>query len=138
MNQGSSNRLIYDNCAYAQWVYSSTEPLNYALYMGRNENCKKCKYENQFWHPYDLVDVESELRNQTRPASSCGVYKYNPQCKTSKTCMSTFDKKAPVVLAPECCPILEQNIPRRTDPGFRVPDTNICGIESGSFYPFKK
>lgn len=129
MNQGSQNRTIYDNCAYAQWVYASTEPLNYALYMGKNENCGKCKYD-KFWHPYDLVDVESELRNQTRPAQKCGMYKYNPV-------KNTMEQK--IVLAPECCSILYQNIPKYTDVGYKIPSTNICGFEeTQGFSPVQK
>ena len=132
MNQGSSNRTIYDNCSYAQWVYSSTQPLDYMLYMGRHENCGKCRHD-KFWHPYDLVDVESELRNQTRPASKCGSFKFNPNCSLSEHCMSTHDPKVPVVLAPECCSILVQNIPKRTDPGYTLPNPNICGVEEAPF-----
>jgi hypothetical protein len=127
-NQGGSNRLIYDNCAYAQWVWSSTQPLHYQMYMGKNENCNKCR-QDKFWHPYDLVDVESELRLQTRPASKCGMYKYNPTCPMSKSCISTNDPKVPVVLPPECCPIVFNNIPKRTDPGYVLPSTQICSDE---------
>jgi hypothetical protein len=106
--------------------------------MGKNENCGKCKYD-KFWHPYDLVDVESELRNQTRPASKCGAYRYNLSCPMSKQCISTNDPKVPVVMAPECCSILYQNIPKYTDVGYRMPSTNICGIEeSQGFAPVKK
>lgn len=128
MMQGGSNKLIYDNCAYAQWEYSSTIPIQYQLYMGKNENCNKCVYD-KFWHPYDLVDIESELRNQTRPGSRCGMYKYNPNCKTSKSCISTYNSDVPVVLAPECCPIVFNNIPKRTHPGYTLPNPNICGYE---------
>ena len=59
---GASNRLIYDNCYYNQWLKDSTDPFNYQLYEGKFENCHKCR-GNYFYHPYDLVDVESELRN---------------------------------------------------------------------------
>ncbi len=127
MNQGSSNKLIYDTCSYAQWVYASTEPLQYQLYMGKNENCGKCR-KDTFWHPYDLVDVESELRNQTRPASKCGIFKYNPNNKNQNP------DEPPVVLAPECCSILHNNIPKRTDVGYRLPDPNICGLDNSASY----
>jgi len=137
MNQGSSNKLIYDNCSYAQWVHSSTEPFQYQMYMGRNENVNKCK-KDIFWHPFDLVDVESELRNQTRPGSKCGGLKYNPNCSMSESCMSTTDPEVPVVLAPECCSILHQNIPRRTDPGYRIPDMHICDAEAKKPFTPKK
>lgn len=140
MNQGSSNKLIYDNCAYAQWVYSSTQPLNYQLYMGKNENCGKCVYDKQFWYKgqKELVDIESELRNQTRPASRCGIFKYNPKCPKSDMCTSTYNKKTPVVIPGECCPIVYNNIRKVKDIGYVVPDPKICGIsEDAIFAPAK-
>ena len=51
------------------------------------ENINKCRFD-KFYHPYDLVDVESILRNQTRPASNCALFKHNPsingKCITRK------------------------------------------------------
>ena len=72
MNIGSSNRLIYDNCAYQKRLYESTAPLDYQLYQGKFENCKKC-VQDKFWTPYKLVDIETELRNQNRPATHCDL-----------------------------------------------------------------
>lgn len=136
-HQGSSNRQIYDVCAYEQWLHTSTTPLNYALYMGKNENCGKCRYD-KFWRPFDLVDVESELRNQTRPVSRCGILKYNKNCSPSKYCLSTYDKSVPVVFAPEICPIVFNNIPKQISVGYTIPSTEICGVEEGHYYPVKK
>lgn len=86
--QGGSNRTIYDECKYKQWEHDTTDPFRYRMYEGNFENCGKCKFDN-FYHPYDLVDIESELRNQTRPLSNCGSWKYNPnyaqnRCKIEK------------------------------------------------------
>ena len=83
----------------------------------------------QFWTRQDpaIVDVESDLRNITRPLSDCDQFKYSPACKRSGMCISTFDRYAPVVLAPEVCPIVYNNIPRQTNPGYRLPGANICG-----------
>ena len=125
MNLGSSNRSIYDNCAYSKQLYESTSPLKYQLYQGKYESCQKCRYD-KFWTPYQLVDIETELRNQTRPLSKCDQFKYSPNCQRSGLCMSTFDPAVPVVLAPEVCPIIYNNIPRVTDPGFRLPEQNFC------------
>ena len=125
MNTGSSNRPIYDTCAYQKDLYESTSPLAYQLYGGKFENCNKCLYD-QFYMRYDLVDVETELRNQTRPLSKCDQFKYSPVCKKSGLCLSTFDKSVPVVLAPEVCPIVYNNIPRQTGPGYKVPNPNFC------------
>ncbi len=120
MNQGSSNRLVYDECAYAQKLGDSTSPFQYRTYMGAYENCDKCKYD-KFWRPFDpeIVDVESELKNISRPATKCANLKYSPTCKKSNMCMSTFDPSRPVVLLPDVCPIIFNNIPKQTSNGMR-------------------
>lgn len=127
MNIGSSNRPIYDTCSYEKKLYESTSPLGYRLYGGYAENCNKCT-DGNFWFKYQpqVVDVESELLNLTRPLSDCDQFKYNPNCKRSGLCTSTFDKRNPVILAPEVCPILTQNIPRRRHPGYHLPNPNFC------------
>lgn len=125
MNIGSSNRLLYDNCSYQKKLYESTSPLSYNLSQYKYENCNKCLYD-KFWTPYQLVDIETELRNQTRPLSHCDQFKYSPNCKKSGLCLSTFDKNVPIVLAPEVCPIIYNNIPRYTSPGYTLPDPNFC------------
>lgn len=79
-NNNGSNRQIYDDCYYKQYIHGSVSPFVYMVYEGKYENCGKCRKDN-FFHPYDLVDVESELRNQTRPMSACGGWKYNPNTK---------------------------------------------------------
>ena len=125
MNIGSSNRLMYDNCAYSKQLHESTSPLNYRLYQGAHENCNKCRHD-KFWTPYQLVDIETELKIMNRPLSKCDQFKYYPNCKKSAMCLSTSDKSVPVVYAPEVCPIVYNNIPRQTHPGFKVPKGNFC------------
>lgn len=126
-NFGSSNRLIYDNCAYQKALYESTSPLAYRLYEGAHENCEKCMHENKFYRPFDLVDTESELKNITRPNTHCPQFKYNPSCPKTRSCFSTFDKTNPIVLAPEVCPIVHNNIPKMKHPGYEVPKQTFCG-----------
>lgn len=128
MNIGSSNRPIYDNCAYQQRLYESTSPLEYQLYQGKYENCNKCVHD-RFWTPYELVDISTELRGQTRPLSHCNRFKYNPACKKSDMCLSTFDKTVPVVLAPEVCPIVQNNIRKATTPGYEMPSKDFCACK---------
>lgn len=130
MNSGSSgafNRQKYDTCNYQKVITESTAPLAYQLYFGAHENCNKCLYDN-FYVRYqpEIVDVESELLNITRPLSECDQFKYSPTCKRSGLCLSTFDKTVPVVLAPEVCPIVYNNIAKWTNNGVRVPSMNIC------------
>ncbi len=79
-DNNGSNRLIYDDCYYKQYIHGSVSPFKYNMYEGKFENCGKCR-KDKFYHPYDLVDIESELRNQTRPMSACGGWKYNPNTK---------------------------------------------------------
>ncbi len=127
MNIGSSNRTLYDSCSYEKDLYESVSPLNYRMYGGFGENCNKC-INDKFYVKYqpEIVNVESELRNLTRPLSNCDQFKYSPTCKQSGLCTSTFDPKVPIVLAPEVCPIVYSNIPRRTHPGYHLGDPNVC------------
>lgn len=81
----SSNKLIYDECAYKKKLQESTSPLEYSLYKGKFENCAKCRVEfgtvggNGVSLPtVNLVDLESELRGQFRKTSSCPSKKYTP------------------------------------------------------------
>ncbi len=120
VNLGGYNRLSYDNCAYQKRLYESTSPLLYNLYEGKFENCNKCTYKNEFWRPYDLVDLESELLNITRPNTKCPQLKYHPDCKKSKLCTSTFEPNLPVVVDSQVCPVVHNNIPRMRHPGFHV------------------
>jgi hypothetical protein len=108
-NWGSSNRLRYDECAYQKSLKESVSPLMYQLYDGKFENVDKCMYEKQFWRPFDLVDIETELKNISRPNSKCPERKYSPTCKKSNCCLSTADNNS-VVFAPEICPIVHSNI----------------------------
>lgn len=127
MNIGASNRLLYDNCAFQKRIYESTSPLAYRLYQGAFESCNKCLgSDGKFWSPYQLVDIESELRNQTRPLSHCDQFKYSPNCRRSGLCLSTFDPSVPNPVAPEVCPIIYNNIARPVHPGYHLPDPAFC------------
>ena len=127
MFTGSSNRLLYDTCSYQKYLYESTAPLNYNLFFGKHESCNKCR-SGRFWTKPMLVDIESELRNQTRPLSHCDRFKYNPRCRRSGLCVSTFDRSIPVVPAPEVCPIIYNNIKKQTHPGYVLPNPNPCQL----------
>jgi hypothetical protein len=130
--QGASNRQIYDCCAYSQSLQQSVDPLQYQLYFGAQENCSKC-IDKQAWFKQDkqIVDIESDLWNINRPLSKCDMYKYNPNCKTSPMCTSTFDPSIPRVLSPSLCPIVYNNIPKQDSPGYTVPNPDVCGGRTG-------
>ena len=74
----SSNRLIYDKCAYATEIKESTEPLEYNLFAGKYVNCKQCPvgdFPNVL--PFGpKTEVESELLGLTRLNSKCPEKKF--------------------------------------------------------------
>ena len=121
-NVGSSNRLIYDCCAYKKSLNESTSPLIYNLYEGKFQNCNKCTYENKFWRPFsaEIVDVESDLLNITRPSTRCENKKYNPSCGRSRNCLSTYEPDAPVILDRDICPVVYNNIPTSVGKGYKL------------------
>ena len=131
MNSGSAGnftRLNYDNCASQKRLYEETAPLSYQLYQGKFEHCQKCVYDDKnIWRPFDLVDYESELKGITRVASKCSQFKYNPGCKKSGKCTSTFDPSNPIIYAPEICPIIQTNMHPMSTPGYIVPNQAFCG-----------
>lgn len=126
-HKGFSARLPYDPCAYNKSLSESVAPYAYAMYDGKFENCNKCVHD-RYTRPFDgdIVDVESELRNQTRFASNCPSKHYSPDCKRSNSCTSTFDPKVPVVLAPEVCPIVFNNLQWNDGNGIRDPESSQC------------
>jgi len=81
----SSNRLSYDSCAYKTDLKQSTDPLQYMLYQGKYYNDSHCR--NSFGlvggngvslYSGNLVDLESDLRGQTRMASECSSKMFQP------------------------------------------------------------
>lgn len=118
MNQGSSGRTLYDDCAYSKRLNESISPGDYRLYAGYFENDKACGGLDERPRWGKIVDVETDLKNQNRLLSKCVDDKYNPKCEKSKTCISTFDRTAPIVMAPQVCPIIYNNIPKMKTGGF--------------------
>ncbi len=125
--QGFSTHLSYDPCAYAKRLGEMTAPYAYTMYDGKFENCSRCVYD-KYTRPFDsdVVDVESDLFNISRKGSKCPTRKYNPTCQKSAQCISTFDQTAPVVLAPEVCPIVFNNLVWGNDTGIREPKPSDC------------
>ena len=80
------NRLTYDQCAYDKALKQSTDPLSYIINPIKYENCQKCRMElgivggTAVSHiTGNLVDLENDLRNQTRPNTHCPTYKFAPR-----------------------------------------------------------
>lgn len=83
----SSNHLMYDQCAYAKRLQESQGPYYYAMYPGKYSSCSQCRIElgvvggnNVSKFSGNLVDLESDLRGQTRMSSLCPAQKYAPGC----------------------------------------------------------
>ncbi len=82
----SSNRLLYDSCTYENRVKTSTAPYQYMTFNGKYENSSKCTIDrgivggnNVSLYSGNMVDLESDLRGQTRLASKCPSRKYMPK-----------------------------------------------------------
>ncbi len=126
-NIGGSNKNTYDCCNYSQQLQQSVDPLKFQMYFGKHENCNKC-IDKKVWFKQDpqLVNIESELLNITRPLSNCDAYKFNPNYN------STYDPNNPVILSPSLCPIVFNNIPKQTSVGYSLPSQDICPNNSNT------
>jgi hypothetical protein len=126
-HRGFSSRLNYDDCAYKKELEQSLGCLEYQLTPDMYENCSRCIVD-EYPRPFNgnIVDAESELYNLTRPSSKCPTRKYNPNCKKSDKCMSTYDSEVPIVLAPEVCPIVYNNLNWQGGNGIRDPKPAKC------------
>ena len=85
----SSNRLIYDTCAYKHDLVQSVGPLEYMLNPIKFENANKCRMElgllggTAVSHVKgNLVDLETDLRGQTRRTTKCPSKLYQNPCPT--------------------------------------------------------
>jgi hypothetical protein len=89
----SFNRLHYDTCQAKQSILESVGPGYYRLNTPFNDNCQPCYQENPAiriqkrgirTHPDantgQLTNINSELRNITRPSTKCPSGKFNPIC----------------------------------------------------------
>lgn len=79
------NRTLYDTCAYSKALSESVAPIQYVLNPLKYEHCGKCRMElgiiggTAVSHiSGNLVDLENDLLNITRPATRCPSYQYAP------------------------------------------------------------
>lgn len=85
----SSNKLRYDTCAYRADITQSTNTLRHILDPMRFEHHKQCRMElgivggNEVSQiKGNLVDLENDLRGQTRLNTKCPQRKYQWQVDT--------------------------------------------------------
>jgi len=84
----SFNRLRYDKCAYKQNLEESMAPGCYQFYAGKYDNANQCRVNfgivggnDVSLYKGNIVDLESDLRGQTRAGSLCPSKKFMPRCK---------------------------------------------------------
>lgn len=81
----SFNRLSYDTCTYSRHLNENISILGYIMNSQRFENKNKCRHElglvggTAVSHVKgNLVDLESDLRGQTRYMSKCTARQWHP------------------------------------------------------------
>lgn len=81
----ASSRTKYDMCAYKAELQSSVRPINFVLDPIKYNHCGTCAPEvgivggtNVSHINGNLVDLENDLRGQTRPITKCAEYKSTP------------------------------------------------------------
>ena len=88
----SFNRLKYDTCTLVQEQQNNVTTLSYLLSPMPFEHGNKCRHEfglvggTAVSHVEgNLVDLESDLRGQTRTHSRCAASRYQPGCAQETT-----------------------------------------------------
>ncbi len=126
----SFNRAIYDPCAYNKRLDESTSVLTYNLDPNKFYNCNQCRIQFGIVAGNDvslttsnLVDLESDLRNQTRMYSLCPEKQYLPGCAQCDSNVglpngSVCCKKEAKINLPECNMI--QYKPRINNVGYEL------------------
>ena len=114
----SFNRTKYDNCSYTQELKSNVDTLGHILTPYRYEHKDKCMHQLGFVGGTavshiqgNLVDLDSELRGQTRILTRCPTNKYIP----SDDNVIKNDKTEPINTEmkhlPTCQSIMYRSIP---------------------------
>lgn len=96
----SFNKLSYDSCTYARHLKENVSVLSYVLSPFRYEHESKCRHElglvggTAVSHVQgNLVDLESDLRGQTRYNTKCAARAAKPLTEGAPI---TNDKTAPI------------------------------------------
>ena len=139
---GSFTRLRYDNCAYAQDVKQSTDPLELVMDITKYVNCGNlCKPDTNYpSNAAYLVDVESSLRGIDKLASECNKAKH-PFCGPNG-CLLTNDPRIAPHITPYACErghqgekaVITTNMKMPTDAGFRCQGPTQCMLSKNGYY----
>jgi hypothetical protein len=82
----SSNRLMYDKCAYDQRLKESCNVLDHVMEEARFRNKKNCTFKSAKVDQFigARVDIESQLRNLDKQNTLCSEKKYKQDKKDKK------------------------------------------------------
>ena len=87
----SFTRELYDTCYQRQRITQDKRIQQYSLYSGKYNNSAKCRMEQgvvggrpDSLYTGNLVNLESDLRGQTRKLSNCPSQQYKPTCTLCK------------------------------------------------------
>ena len=114
----SFNRSKYDTCSYKQNLQNNVSTLSYILSPINWEHQDKCRHQLGFVGGTsvshikgNMVDLESELRGQTRYVSKCGTNLYVP----TEDGIIKNDKTEPIntnmLHLPACQSIMYRSVP---------------------------
>jgi len=141
---GRFTRRMYDGCAFEQNVKQSTDPLELVLDVTKYVHCNNICQPARQYPPNSmlLVDVESSLWGLDKLASSCDQAKY-PYCGPNG-CLLNDDPRIPPNLDPLACSwkhiddrgraVIATNMKMPTNPGYKIPNTNVCTAQGNGWY----
>ena len=82
---------------------------------------------------YDCCDYAQQLQQSVDPLQYYLYFGAQENCSKCidkkawfRQCISTFAENTPKILSPSVCPIVYNNIPVQTSPGYKLPNPNIC------------
>jgi hypothetical protein len=101
---GGNTKLIYDKCQTLQKTNESVKPGDYRLFKMAHVNCEhECKPDRSTpSNAFNVVDVESELKNITRIESKCNIARF-PNNITSGANINSASPRLPAYMPPWAC-----------------------------------
>ena len=127
----SYNRLSYDAPAYKKSLQESVSSFNHIMEPLRFENCKKCSHQLGLVGGRDvslirgnMIDLENDLRGQTRPQSLSPEKKWQPSQSSTLIYPGVASQGRAVDLTPIHLPVCQMfELPRPAYPDPYTPPT---------------
>jgi hypothetical protein len=139
---GRFTRSMNDGCALQQNTKQSTDPLELVLDVTKFVHCENICRPAKEYPPNAalLVDIESSLWGLDKLSSKCDQSRH-PFC-SSNGCLLTKDPRVAPHITPFACErghvgenaVITTNMRMPTNPGFRLPNPNICNGQGNGYY----